>query len=207
MDRALYTIGHSNHPIEVFTGLLQQHAISAVCDVRSRPSSGYSPQYNRDLLQRHLAPLGIQYVFLGAELGARSADPSCYENGKVLYERIAATAQFQSGIDRIQTGLKTHTIALLCAEKEPSECHRSILVARTLEQRGQPVQHIHADGSLESHPAMMQRLIDALKLPTGHMFVTQQQLIEDAYQLQEERIAYTPPAEEKSGKTERRVAV
>jgi len=38
MDKELYTIGHSNHPIERFIDLLKMHAITAICDVRSQPS-------------------------------------------------------------------------------------------------------------------------------------------------------------------------
>src|SRR5581483_10573171 len=72
----IYTIGHSNHPIEHFAGLLQQHGIQALADVRSNPYSRFNPQFNREKLQASLAATGgIRYVFLGEELGARTKDP------------------------------------------------------------------------------------------------------------------------------------
>jgi uncharacterized protein (DUF488 family) len=72
----VYTIGHSNHPEEHFLGLLRQHAIQAVADVRSSPYSRYTPHFDRESLQKSLARAGIRYVFLGQELGARSDDPA-----------------------------------------------------------------------------------------------------------------------------------
>src|SRR3989304_3669807 len=81
----LYTIGHSTHSIEEFVKLLTMHSITAVCDVRSTPYSQFTPQFNRELLQKELKIHNISYVFLGEELGARSDNPSCYVNGKVQY--------------------------------------------------------------------------------------------------------------------------
>src|SRR6185503_20999401 len=95
---------------------------------------------------------GIAYIYLGKELGARTDDRSCYENGRVQYARLARTDLFRSGIERVRTGARTHSVALMCAEKEPLECHRTLLVTRALEREGEVVSHIHADGRLESHP-------------------------------------------------------
>jgi uncharacterized protein (DUF488 family) len=81
----LFTIGHSNHSIDAFIALLQQHGITAVADVRSHPYSRFLPHFNQSALKAALLNAGIQYVFLGKELGARSADPSCYVNGKLSY--------------------------------------------------------------------------------------------------------------------------
>ncbi len=72
MNPMLYTIGHSNHEIDVFLGLLRQHGVTAVGDVRSQPYSRYVPQFSRDALVAALANAGIAYVFLGKEL-ARGA--------------------------------------------------------------------------------------------------------------------------------------
>jgi uncharacterized protein (DUF488 family) len=85
------TIGHSTHPIETFLGLLHQHGVTAVADVRSAPYSRFNPQFNKDALEHDLKEHGIRYVFLGRELGARSDDPSCYDKGRVQYGRLART--------------------------------------------------------------------------------------------------------------------
>src|ERR1700730_12499176 len=167
----IYTIGHSNHPIERFLGLLQPHGITAVADVRSTPYSRFNPQFRREKLQAALAGIGIHYVFLGAELGARSQDPACYDSdGRVSYARLAGTDLFRKGIERLKAGMAEHRILLMCAEREPLECHRTILVARELVREGVAVTHILADGSLESHEHAMQRLATSLKLTAGDLF-------------------------------------
>jgi uncharacterized protein (DUF488 family) len=187
----IYTIGHSKHPIDRFVALLQQHGIDAVADVRSTPYSRFNPQFNKEKLQAALAGAGIRYVFLGEELGARSKDPSCYdESGRVSYARLALSNPFRRGLDRLLTGMRDHRIAVMCAEREPLECHRTILVARELEKAGVPVMHILADGSLESHRQAMHRLAADLKLVSTDLFRTPDELIEDAYEKQSLRIAY-----------------
>src|SRR5262245_42911466 len=93
----IYTIGHSNHPLERFIGLLQENNITAVANVRSNPYSRHNPQYNREQLASALRDRGIAYVFVGKELGARSDDPGCYVDGKVQYGRLSQTPLFQAG--------------------------------------------------------------------------------------------------------------
>jgi uncharacterized protein (DUF488 family) len=186
----VFTIGHSTHPQGHFIDLLQRHGITALCDVRSTPYSRVNPQFNREELRDSLQACGIRYVFLGKELGARSEDPACYEHGKVRYDHLAQTELFRHGLERVQKGTKQFRLALMCAEKEPLECHRAILIARHLEAIGLTVQHIQADGQLESHTEALRRLIHQLNLPEGDMFRTHTDVIADAYRLQEERIAY-----------------
>lgn len=187
----IHTVGHSNHPIERFLGLLQPHGITAVADVRSTPYSRFNPQYRREKLQAALAEVGIQYVFLGEELGARSQDPACYDpDGRVSYTRLAKTALFLKGIERLKAGMAAHRISLMCAEREPLECHRTILVSRELVREGVPVTHILGDGSLETHEHAMQRLATSLKLTDADLFSDPADLVEQAYDLQAARIAY-----------------
>jgi uncharacterized protein (DUF488 family) len=190
MPETVFTIGHSTHTQERFIALLSQHGVTALCDVRSKPYSRVNPQFNREELKKALKTHGISYVFLGKELGARSEDPSCYENGKVQYDRLAKTDLFRQGIQRVQDGMKTFKLALMCAEKEPLECHRTILVARHLSDLGIDVQHIHATGKLESHSDALKRLAVMLKLPQADLFSPNQDMFAAAYRRQEERIAY-----------------
>jgi uncharacterized protein (DUF488 family) len=192
----IYTIGHSNHPIEHFVTLLQQHGIQALADVRSNPYSRFNPQFNREKLQASLAAAGgIRYVFLGEELGARAKDPSCYdEEGRVSYAKLAKTALFRKGIERLQTGLQQHRIAIMCAERNPLECHRTILVSRELEKVGIPITHILHDGALEPNTDAMRRLASELKLAATDLFRSPDELIEDAYDTQARRMGYSRPA-------------
>jgi uncharacterized protein (DUF488 family) len=186
----LLTLGHSTHPIERFIALLKGAGATAVADVRSSPYSRYSPQYSKDALRSALSEAGIAYTFLGKEFGARSTDPSCYRNGKVQYSKLTQSAPFADGVQRVFEGLKKYRIAFVCAERDPIECHRALLVARTFSDRGTSVSHIHSDGMLESHPNLESRLLAAWKLPEGDMFKTRESFIKEAYLLQGDRVAY-----------------
>lgn len=186
----VFTIGHSTHSIEAFLESLREHGISAVVDVRSAPFSRFNPQYNKKALEQSLRTNEIRYVFLGRELGARSEDPSCYVDGRVQYARLARTGLFNSGLERVMRGSRELRLALMCAEKEPLECHRTLLVARVLAERGVAVTHILADGSGEPHQVTMTRLLDIVGLPRQDLFHSTEQLIEEALTRQEERIAY-----------------
>ena len=187
----ILTIGHSTHTLEAFVALLRRHHVAQVADVRSAPYSRFNPQFNREPLARSLVACGIEYVFLGLELGGRSDDPSCYENGRIRYDRLGSTQLFQRGLDRVVHDMAGHRIALMCAEKEPLECHRTLLVAQALQTRGVAVGHILTDGALESHAAAMDRLLamhgDSKQ---GAFFGLPGDRIERAVAKQAERIAY-----------------
>lgn len=186
----LYTIGHSNHSIEQFIELLRMHGITAVGDVRSSPYSRFNPQFNRENLQKALREAGIAYVFLGKELGPRSEDPSCYLEGKVQYDRLAGTDAFKRGIERLDIGMKTYRIALMCAEKDPITCHRMILVCRALRSEPVEIGHILEDGTIESLGESELRLLRALKMPQLRLFDRVEDLIQRAYDTQGSKIAY-----------------
>ena len=190
IESVVLTIGHSTQPQERFIATLRDHGVTALSDVRSTPYSRMNPQFNREELKQALKAAGIAYVFLGKELGARSGDPSCYEQGRVQYRRLAKSALFQAGIERVKTGSRTHRVALMCAEKEPLECHRAILVARELVGQGSSVEHILSGGVREAHHETMQRLMRLLRMPQDGMFQSRAELERDAYDQQEERIAY-----------------
>ena len=193
-NNPVLTIGHSNHALDSFIALLHQHHITALADVRSAPYSRFNPQFNRESLASSLKRCGIEYVYLGQELGGRADDPACYENGRVRYDRVAETESFRHGLDRVVHGAAKHRIVLLCAEREPLECHRTLLVAPALDERGVEVAHIHTDGRLESHNETMDRLLDRFNLRSdGDLFRTTQpreKLVAEAIKLQAKRVAF-----------------
>ena len=190
MHEAIFTIGHSTHAQERLISLLREHGIQALGDVRSAPYSRVNPQFNREELTLALRARDITYVFLGKELGARSEDPACYEGGKIRYDRLARSELFRYGLQRVQEGMKKYKLAIMCAERDPVECHRGILIARHMVELGVSVQHILGDGSLEGHSDTMRRLAGMLNLSQPHMFYSPEELLADAYRRQEERIAY-----------------
>jgi len=188
--KLIYTIGHSTLTMEEFIHLLKLHSVDVVADVRSNPYSRYQPQFNRESLHRNLRGSGIDYVFLGAELGGRSTDPNCYLDGRVQYDRLALASGYLRGIDRLIAGSKSHTIAIMCSEKEPLECHRTVLVARSLIERSTDVSHILFNGAVETHDATLSRLLRELDMPEDELFRTRSEILEEALKRQEQKIAY-----------------
>lgn len=187
----LYTIGHSTHPIDRFIQLLSIHTISAVADVRSSPYSRFNPQFNRETLSPALAEAGIQYVFLGKELGARPADNGCYTDGKVQFDLLAKSPDFLRGLERLQGGMESYRIALMCAEKDPITCHRTVLVCRHARRFAGTIRHILEDGGLEENTAAQRRLMLVCKIRENDLFATDEELIEQAYDMQGKKIAFT----------------
>jgi uncharacterized protein (DUF488 family) len=155
----IWTIGHSNHSARRFIDLLQGAGIDCVADVRSTPFSRRNPQFSQKALTASLKDSGIEYWFLGDALGARPKDPDCWDDGKVSYARIAASPAFQEAIHALIDESHAKRIALMCAEKEPLECHRTILVGRALAQRDTELAHIHADGRIEPQAQLEERLL------------------------------------------------
>jgi len=154
--REIYTIGHSNHPIEKFLSLLTQHSIRIVVDARSYPYSKYVPHFDRELLSSSLESHGIRYIYMGDELGGRPPETEYYDaEGRVLYFRVAASDRFKGGISRLLKGSGEFRIAVLCSEEDPNTCHRRLLIARVLTENGVSVQHIRGTGTLQSEAELV----------------------------------------------------
>jgi uncharacterized protein (DUF488 family) len=201
-DTAVYSIGHSTHSIETFTSLLKETRVTGIADVRSTPYSRWQPQFNRDTLRNSLIEHSIAYVFLGNELGGRGTDGSVRdEHGRIQYQYIAESAAFREGLRRVRAGSEHMRLALMCAENEPLNCHRGILISRFLVAQGTQVLHIHADGRVETHREAERRLLRLMGLHEPDLFRTEPEILADAYERQEVRIAYVmpnTPAEDKA---------
>jgi uncharacterized protein (DUF488 family) len=155
--RCVFTIGHSNLPIERFVSTLQEAGIVTLIDVRSAPFSRYSPWFNRDALEFTLRSAGIDYRFGGDYLGGRPSDPACYRSGKlpgeganyleeVDYEEVARRPWFVRGLDRLKSLADETTVAVMCSEEDPEQCHRHHLIAQALLDDGDVV-HIRTSGT------------------------------------------------------------
>jgi uncharacterized protein (DUF488 family) len=186
----IFTVGHSNHTPETFIALLRSHRISAIADVRSSPYSRFAPQFNRDTITSILAANHVVYVFLGNHLGARPNDPDCFRNGTIDFSRLCQTDYFQEGLARVRKGASQFNLALMCTEKDPIQCHRTILVCRHLRTKDTIIKHILEDGELEDNRDSERRLMEVLNMPAIDLFKTPEDLVEEAYDKQGERIAY-----------------
>ena len=133
---------------------------------------------------------------LGGALGGRPMDPSCYDaDGRVRYDRIANTDLFDDTIRDLTRGADERRIALMCTEKDPLDCHRTLLVAPSLVAYKVNVEHILADGSLEKHDSAMDRLMDSFKLPpNGDLFRPRAEVIKEALSRQATRVGHVSKA-------------
>jgi uncharacterized protein (DUF488 family) len=182
--------------------LLRQAGITAVADVRSVPFSRRTPHFNRGELQRVLESVGIAYVFLGGQLGARPEERSCYRDGVADYSLIARSSAFADGLRRVEEGAGRYRIALMCAERDPLDCHRTLLVARHLQDRGSTICHILADGRLEPNEITEKRLLDIADMRTADLFSPSgsvEKAIANAYERRGHKIAYREECADATG--------
>ena len=149
----IYTVGHSTHQIDYFLELLQKYSVTCIVDVRSVAASSYNPQYNKEPLSNFLKNNGVTYMHYAEEFGARHTDPDLLdEDGKVDFEKVRKSWNFKNGVERLWLGLdKGFTIALMCSEGEPFDCHRFSMVSIALEKDGFDVKHILKDKTLKSN--------------------------------------------------------
>jgi len=151
----IYTIGHSNHPIEKFIGMLQAHEVRLVVDVRTIPKSRHNPQYNSDALKTALDAADIGYRHLPALGGLRHPKKDsvngAWENDSFRgYADYMQTEGFEAGLSELTMIGRERRTAVMCAEALPWRCHRS-LIADALLVRGAAVLHIMSKTSVKEH--------------------------------------------------------
>ena len=165
MTSPIHTIGHSNHDLSTFLSLLEPHNVTHIVDIRSTPSSRYVPHFNQTRLRKALQEDGINYTFMGNTLGGRPPDPNLYDHqGRVNYDLIRHTQPFQEALAQLLKTSDQHATAILCTEKDPLTCHRTLLVAAALETNHHDARHITSDGDCISHRSLIDRLTTSLSL-------------------------------------------
>lgn len=195
----LFSIGHSNIPAERFVAMLRDAGVTAVADVRSTPVSRFCPWFSAKNFAPLLAGEGMAYLPCGAALGGRPRSPTLYRDGVADYEAMARQPEFAAGLDRLRAEAAQRRVCMMCAEREPLDCHRCLLVARALAARGAAIGHILHDGTIESHGMTEQRLL-AIDRPrddsaTGELFVTGlSERLAAAYRRRAHAVAYRAKA-------------
>src|SRR5580692_6557156 len=194
-NTSLFTVGHSSLELDGFLKILVAHEVKILCDVRSRPGSFRFPQFNREPLEACLASAEIQYEFLGETLGGRPSDPRAYhEDGIVNYEERRKAEDFRTGIDRVLELSLASNIALMCAEEDPLQCHRFLMISPSLLDRGITPVHIRRGGEIESQREAEDRLLklhDLAAFDSGSLFISERDVaLQDALRLQAREFAF-----------------
>jgi len=175
MTLTLFTIGHSNIPLAEFLANLRAHNITVLVDVRSAPYSRYVPHFNKANLEAYLKENGLDYRYAGELLGGRPKETDLYENSaipdedadpsqflrSVRYQEVMKRDWYQKGIRRLldivrESAEKGVSVAIMCSEGDPHDCHRHHLIARSLVDPRHKildanvnVHHILKDGTIE----------------------------------------------------------
>jgi len=177
----LLTVGHSNSPADRFVTLLQGAGVTAIVDVRSVPFSRRFPWFSQQRLAERLASEGISYSPMGDALGGRPREPALYCDGVADYAAIAATPAFAAGLDRVAAEARRHRVCLMCAEREPLDCHRCLLVGRALAARGLAIGHLLIDATIEPHTATEDRLLALAAKGPADLFDDRAASLDHAY--------------------------
>ena len=145
----IYTIGYGARSFDAFLAVLQAQDIAYLIDVRSAPYSKFKPEFSKNALEAARKAAGLSYVYMGDTLGGQPKDESCYEDGKVLYDRVKERTFFLEGLGRLrrvhERGLR---VAIMCSEGKPEQCHRTVLIGQALADAGIPVAHIDENDCL-----------------------------------------------------------
>jgi uncharacterized protein (DUF488 family) len=136
----------------MFVQLLTEARIEVLVDVRSNPNSQWASFANPHDLNQILNVAGIKYLYLGDVLGGRPSDPDCYnsQKDKADYEKMRNKALFKQGLSRLLEELKGHRACVMCAEEDPSSCHRNLLVGEGLRREGVKILHIRGTGQIQT---------------------------------------------------------
>jgi uncharacterized protein (DUF488 family) len=151
----IFTIGHSNRPIDEFIRLLEAHGVKRVVDIRTIPRSRHNPQFNADDLSISLQAAGIDFTPMKELGGLRHSKHGSINTGwkNASFRGFAdymQTPEFAAAIESLVKVVAEKTTAIMCAEAVPWRCHRS-LVADALVARGMGVEHILSATRAQPH--------------------------------------------------------
>ncbi len=198
MVNTVYSIGYSGFSINDFIDTLHTNKISLVIDVRSTPYSQYFSDYNKDNLEKVLEKSGIYYRNYVLEFGARQEERKYYtHDGYLDFELFAKSPPFLSGFDKLVKSMKQdYTFALMCAEKDPFNCHRTILVARAFYNAGYKVIHLLPNKCKVTQEDIEARLLkkyfpDRNQITLFSESLSEEEYINQAYKKRNAEIGYS----------------
>jgi len=157
--RGFMTVGYGNMNVKEFIENIKKLRVNCIVDVRTRPYSKYNLLFNKEELRDRLSDEGISYFWLGNKLGGRyDKIKYCDEQGRVDYEKVAASEKFIDGIKELEKLITKYNVCVMCSEMEPLRCHRFLLISRALKEYN--IHHIMPDGTLVKNVELEKKLLN-----------------------------------------------
>ncbi|MFM1807672.1 MAG: hypothetical protein RLZZ242_397 [Bacteroidota bacterium] len=158
-ENSIYTIGYGLRSTTEFLALLRHFKIAYIADIRSNPYSKWNPDFCREPIASFFKQHAIGYVYVGDMIGGIPKDSSCYTDGKLDPLKARGHEAFTRGIDRLLLAHKKGlSVALMCGEVAPHQCHRSKLIGEALCEQGVSVTHIIDAQQIKSQTQVMLEL-------------------------------------------------
>ena len=138
-----YTIGYGDRTLEEFISLLLNSNITHLIDVRRYPHS-WMEDFDKEALQTMIPKNGIAYVHCAGVGGMRESS----------YSEYMETEEFNNSFTRLVAFiLEVNSIdgnpVLMCAEKNPKDCHRRYLAQHLEQQSGIEIVHLTETGQMD----------------------------------------------------------
>ena len=156
MEKIIYSIGHGSTGVkdknlDEFIDILQRYSIKTLVDIRTHPVSSFASWFNKPFLEKELIKNKIKYRYAGKLLGGRPDGNEFYDdNAHALYNKMAESKDYQEGLDRLKEIALTSKTVMMCSEKHFKDCHRNLLIARTLGKEWEII-HILGIDEFEAH--------------------------------------------------------
>lgn len=189
--REIFSIGYAQYTRDHLLARLRHFGVTAIADIRTYRSSSYWTAFDSESFGPFLRAHGIAYVFLGEQLGGKPQIEALYPGERLDYARLARQDFFQAGLDRVENGADQFTLCLMCAEKDPIECHRGLLLAPELAKRDIGVTHILYSGAPERHCDSERRMVELHRPKIPDLFgdISAERELAEAYDAQRRRMA------------------
>jgi uncharacterized protein (DUF488 family) len=141
----LSTIGYEGASPADFLKTLLAAEVEVVIDVRDRAQSR-RPGFSKGILERSLAESGIDYFHLrelgDPKEGRDAARANDFTKFRRIFESVLATSSAQAAIAQIASIAAHSSVCLLCYERDPERCHRTIVADLIAKRIGMKVRKL-----------------------------------------------------------------
>ncbi len=145
MTRKLHTVGYERASVEDFIATLRNAKVSRVIDVRAVPVSR-KRGFSKNILRASLEEQGIEYLHISAlgnpKPGREAAKAGRFSEFTRIYKAHLRSSQARRGLNLAAHVASEVSTCLLCFERDPVVCHRTLVAERVSFLTGFEVKHL-----------------------------------------------------------------